>query len=230
MTSLVSDGLLYGEDIVVEVTVANASTDPVPNGSVSIGDETVELDEAGSATLTLDGEWLGTEEFTVSYVPGERGEEDGFSLLDVADPNFLANSLTIEAEVLSPEGEVAAGIRQVGDQVTAFGSGFTPNGDVQMTLFSDPIDLGIAQADENGDVEFTFAIPAGTPSGMHTLVMTDLQSGAEVRLPIMVAAGLVVTGLDVRQAGALGGLAGLMLVLGVILVSRRPLRETTILG
>lgn len=227
---VVDDGGLYSEEIAVEITVQNASgTDPVPNGTVTIAGQTLELDETGAATATLDGEWLGTEEFVASYTPGERGEEEGFILLDAAEPNFASSSVTLDAEVLSPEGEVAAGIRQVGDQVTAFGSGFTPNGDVQMTLFSDPVDLGIAQADANGDIEFTFSIPAGTPNGMHTLVMTDLQSGAEVRLPIMVAAGLVVTGVDSASVGALGTLATLLLIVGAALIARRR-REVISLG
>lgn len=230
IVAVVDDGGLFGEDIAVAITVQNASgTDPVPNGTVTIAGETLELDETGAATVTLDGEWLGTEEFVASYTPGERGEEEGFILLDAAEPNFASSSVTLQAEVLSPEGEVAAGIRQVGDQVTAFGSGFTPNGDVQMTLFSDPVDLGIAQADANGDIEFTFSIPAGTPNGMHTLVMTDLQSGAEVRLPIMVAAGLVVTGVDSASVGALGTLATLLMIVGAAFIARRR-REVISLG
>ncbi len=230
IVAVVDDGGLFGEEIAVEITVQNASgTDPVPNGTVTIAGQTLELDETGAATATLDGEWLGTEEFVAIYTPGERGEDEGFILLDAAEPNFAGSEVTIEAEVRSPEGEVAAGIRQVGDQVTAFGSGFTPNGDVQMTLFSDPVDLGIAQADANGDIEFTFSIPAGTPNGMHTLVMTDLQSGAEVRLPIMVAAGLVVTGVDSPSVGALGTLATLLLIVGAAFIARRR-REVISLG
>lgn len=230
IVAVVDDGGLYSEEIAVEITVQNASgTDPVPNGMVTIAGQTLELDETGAATATLDGEWLGTEEFVASYTPGERGEEEGFILLDAAEPNFAGSSVTIEAEVRGPEGEVAAGIRQVGDQVTAFGSGFTPNGDVQMTFFSDPVDLGIVQADANGDIEFTFSIPAGTPNGMHTLVMTDLQSGAEVRLPIMVAAGLVVTGVDSASVGALGTLATLLLIVGAAFIARRR-REVISLG
>lgn len=231
IVATVTDGKLYGEDIAVDITVTNASgTDPVPNGSVTIDGETIELDEAGTASATLDGEWLGVEQFTVSYVPGERGDEEGFVINELAEPNFVPSSAEIDAEVLTPSGEIASGIRQVGDQITAFGSGFTPNGDVQMTLFSDPVDLGIVRADANGDIEFTFSIPAGTPDGMHTLVMTDLQSGAEVRLPIMVTSGLVVTGLDTASVGALGALATLLLGLGGAIVARRGRREVLSLG
>jgi hypothetical protein len=61
--------------------------------------------------------------------------------------------------------------------VTATVPGFTPAELVDVSLHSDPIDLGDFTADADGSVTVTFTVPADLPPGPHDLVFTGLDSG-----------------------------------------------------
>jgi hypothetical protein len=63
-----------------------------------------------------------------------------------------------------------------GKTITVSGSGFLPDSDVTVVLHSDPVVLGVAHTDANGNFTATFALPAGVPAGEHTLIFTGLDA------------------------------------------------------
>jgi hypothetical protein len=124
-----------------------------------------------------------------------------------------------------------------GSSTDVSGAGFPPGQPVLTQLFSDPVTLGSAIADASGAVHLTVTIPASTPPGIHTLVLTGPGGvpRAEAPLtvsapaapvattttqpvigPFAVAAPLARTGIDARPAARL---ATLLVVLGGMLVA-----------
>jgi len=61
---------------------------------------------------------------------------------------------------------------------TVTGSGFAPGELVTATMFSDPYVIGTKPADAQGNVTFTWTLPAGTAAGTHTVVLSGQQSGS----------------------------------------------------
>ncbi len=62
-------------------------------------------------------------------------------------------------------------------------TGFAPGTDVQITLHSDPVDLGTATADDNGEVHQNITIPPGTATGQHSVTCSGLSaSGGSLTL------------------------------------------------
>ena len=83
-----------------------------------------------------------------------------------------------ECTLVDPEsGSVSPSTVTPGQVVTATVPGFSPGALVDVSLHSDPIDLGGFTADAEGDVTLTFTVPADLPPGPHDLVFTALDSG-----------------------------------------------------
>ena len=80
-------------------------------------------------------------------------------------------TFTVTVNDTTPEfsaiGEVVAGAAAV-----AAAGGWAAGAEVRATLHSDPVELGVAVADADGNVSFTFTIPADTPPGEHTIVLS----------------------------------------------------------
>src|SRR3712207_2394095 len=75
------------------------------------------------------------------------------------------------AGVASPDGGSATGdSTPLGRKVVKVLTGFKPHEVVTVTLHSTPQTLGTFTADANGTVTVEFTVPAGTPTGDHTLV------------------------------------------------------------
>jgi hypothetical protein len=74
-----------------------------------------------------------------------------------------------------------------GDEVTVTGDGFTPGETVEGTLFSDPVDLGSASADDEGNGALTFTVPE-VESGTHTVQLEGSESGRVVTATLTVSA------------------------------------------
>jgi hypothetical protein len=134
------------------------------------------------------------------------------------------------------ESQVRAGGTQ-----TVTGTGFTPGEWVHGVLHSDPIDLGMAQADAEGRVTFVVELPAGFQTGAHSVVLTGATSGrvatatftvaeaapAASVVPVAAPASpeLAYTGAEVGGV-LLGGLA-LVGAGGALAVAGRRRRATT---
>lgn len=108
---------------------------------------------------------------------------------------------------------------RVGEQLNVTLDDFTPNEDVWIGLFSDPVTIATAKADPRGVLSTAFAIPSGI-TGDHTLVIYGTESGNGVRIPVQLTAPtLPVTGPNTNGSpGVLSVLATLILTLGLTLV------------
>ena len=114
-----------------------------------------------------------------------------------------------------------------GQTVTFTGTGFTPGESVTGTVHSQPVNLGTVAADAQGNVSFTWNVPAGFAPGEHTVTLKGETSKRAVQATFTVVAapappqdGLASTGTS--TAGLWGG--SLILVLlgaGVVLGNRR---------
>ncbi len=59
------------------------------------------------------------------------------------------------------------------------GHNFKPNSRVFLKLYSDPIDLGTIELDDNGEAEFTLDIPGNVPAGYHMLHIYGINMAGE---------------------------------------------------
>lgn len=114
-------------------------------------------------------------------------------------------------------------LQQGGTQV-ATGHSFQPGETVSAVLRSTPISLGSATADENGDVTFTFEIPADFELGEHSVTLTGSFSGSvSETFTVISPPPLAITGSDGTIPLLMFGIAAL---LGGFIVLGRRRRET----
>lgn len=127
-----------------------------------------------------------------------------------------------------------------GGQLVVTASGFAPGEQVQATLHSDPVDLGISAASASGDYTLQVAIPAGFSAGLHHVSLLGLSSGNTAEIPFTVSAAVdtAASTVDTQTGGALANtgaqpsvslIAGVGLVLAgmlmfVLSLIRRPLQ------
>jgi hypothetical protein len=111
---------------------------------------------------------------------------------------------TPEQPVANPTIELSAAGIAAGDSLSMKGGGFWPNEDLEITLHSDPIELGFPSAGDSGAYFFTAHIPAGVAPGEHTIQVRGLESGAMVEAAVTVLTpGSPATG--VKDLAATGG-------------------------
>jgi hypothetical protein len=96
----------------------------------------------------------------------------------VTDPAKGTSAPTGCAEVRATAGAsmVTSPSLLPGQSETVQGDGFAPDEQVQATLYSTPIDLGIHTADAHGIVRFSFLVPQHLPVGEHHIVLLGLTS------------------------------------------------------
>jgi LPXTG-motif cell wall-anchored protein len=68
-----------------------------------------------------------------------------------------------------------------GEDLEVTGNGWKPDSSVDLTLNSDPVDLGSAEVDETGSFSKTVTIPADTPPGLHTITVTGVDPEGATR-------------------------------------------------
>jgi len=94
----------------------------------------------------------------------------------------LLNSLTPVTDIVS-DSTLGAG-----SSVTVLYTGFNANELVLMLMASNPVVIGSANADANGNVAITGIIPSSTTAGSHTLALYAPVSGFGAKQPISVTA------------------------------------------
>jgi hypothetical protein len=154
------DGVTWQDYAPFTFTVDGA---PTPTVTVTDGDlpTGLSMDETGKITGTPTT--AGTFAFTVTATNG-------------VDPaSSVAASITITAH---PEEVVESPSLAAGDTQTVHGTGFSAGDTVTAVLGATPVDLGTLTADEHGNVDLTFTVPAGTTTGQHTVTLTGAVSGA----------------------------------------------------
>jgi hypothetical protein len=128
--------------------------------------------------------------------------------------------------VASPDSGAATGDRSTpGQKVVKVLTGFKPGEVVTVTLHSTPQRVASATADASGTVRIEFTVPAGTPTGDHTLVYegnqgTYFQEAFAVTAASGTSADLAYTGADVALPLGLGA-GALALGGGLVLLARR---------
>jgi arabinogalactan endo-1,4-beta-galactosidase len=155
---------------------------------------------------------------------GSRSGQDevdaAAALLTTALAGLVANP------VPAPGVTVGASSVTAGGAVRVAGTGFAAGEQVQVVLHSDPVLLATWTADGSGAVAGTVVVPASTPAGTHTLVLTGVTSGRTASATVVVLASgeLAATGSSSRP---LAGLALLMIAAGAagVVVSVRANRR-----
>ena len=105
--------------------------------------------------------------------------EDGF---EYPAATLLVKALPSDAPTISVDDAALV----VNQKVTVSVSGFGGDEDLTAVLHSSPVTLGTMHTDLFGDASATFTIPAGTPAGTHTIVVTDA-AGGSVQVTITVS-------------------------------------------
>lgn len=90
---------------------------------------------------------------------------------------------------------------QQSQTVTFTGSGFQPGENVRGTVNSDPVDLGVVVADANGNVAFTWVVPADFALGEHTVTLAGETSLRTVQATFTVFAAAAVVGNNTNSNG-----------------------------
>ena len=121
-------------------------------------------------TVTFDGEQLELADIDPFEYPASVaqacGEAGGMSVVLVDYADSVTSGGTVEVEA----------------------SGFWPGEQVTVDLHSDPVQLATLTADANGTVSGSLVIPASTPPGDHTLVLTGVLSLLTTQIGVVVAA------------------------------------------
>lgn len=99
---------------------------------------------------------------------------------------------------------VATTVVTAGGTLTISGDGWLPGSTVSLTLLSDPVDLGTAAVDDDGEFSTAVTIPADTPPGDHTIRVAG--TGAD-GAPRTVDLTITVQGSGAGGAGAAEGAA-----------------------
>jgi titin len=113
-----------------------------------------------------------------------------------------------------------------GGKYTIIGSGYAPNTQVSVLIYSEPQILTTVMTDGGGSFTVEVTVPEGLALGEHTLVAAGLDPNGVMRyltLPITVTASgprLADTGADVT-APAVGGLAAVVVGAGLLVAARR---------
>ena len=169
---------------------------------------TLSASDATSGVATLEyrlnaGEWAAYGEPLSFGTVGSTLLE--YRSVDVAGNTSATGSLSVVVSGPdTPDASIALSASSVvaGDTVTVTGRGFGEGERVEMTLFSDPVFLGSADADSDGRFTATVRIPLTTPAGEHTVRAAGSTSGALAEKALTVQA--VPAGPGAPDAGAPG--------------------------
>ena len=77
---------------------------------------------------------------------------------------------------------VSTAVAAAGSSVRVTGSGFRASSQVEMTLHSDPVELGVAPVDLAGSFATTVAIPSSVPAGTHRLEVAGISADGQAVL------------------------------------------------
>ena len=153
---------------------------------------------------------------------------------EVKPTGVIRGSQANTAGVASPDGGSATGDNAApGRKVVKVLTGFQPKEVVTVTLHSTPQTVGTFTADDNGTVTVEFTVPAGTPTGEHTLVYEgSMGTYFQESFTVAAAAGtsnassssLAYTGADVALPLGLG-VGALALGGGLVFAARRRSAE-----
>jgi hypothetical protein len=153
--------------------VASSCEPEVPTGSADVVIDgataaTVALDEEGSLSWATDELAVGTHEIQVDY-PGDDGFAPGVSDTVTVTVNAAPTPAPGPSGAYG-DSSTAMTVTQ-GGTVTVRGQDWLADTSVSVTLRSEPVLLGNATAGADGTFTQSYAIPAATPAGAHTITL-----------------------------------------------------------
>lgn len=200
-----------------------------PEATVSIW-----LDELRLAEAPVDGEGALT---TPLLIPAATAAGERRVVVKDAAGTVLASApLTVTRTTVPvvPTVTVAVGTVQTGAAVGVQLRGFEPGALVQLWLQSDPVWVGEATVSAEGEAATSVTVPASTPAGARSIVVTDAEGAELARTPLVVTAapttgggggsggGLAATGADGMLWSSAALAALVLMTLGAVLWTRRP--------
>jgi MYXO-CTERM domain-containing protein len=105
---------------------------------------------------------------------------DGFTI------SLAASNSEGAIQDLTSDGRLIIGRQNL---ATFSGTGFSPNSEVKIWLFSTPVELGTVKTDSNGNFEGSLPLPSEIAVGEHTVQLNGLSKAGEER---SVSVGVVV--------------------------------------
>lgn len=179
-------------------TTTTATTEPAPTISTTTAAPVAQaaiprVSTTVAGTLATNPTSTTTTTTTTTTIPQSPNVEPGESSLSVnGEPVATTlerknNQLIISSErmnavisgrredgtpaVLDPDGNIRL---ETGDQLITEVSGFNPDSDVAVWVFSNPIKLGSATVASTGKATSTFTVPASVESGRHGVVLSGV--------------------------------------------------------
>ncbi|WP_243228577.1 immunoglobulin-like domain-containing protein [Microbacterium sp. CIAB417] len=228
VNSVVDEVTLVRDDVTApEITLPDSNEveqgtafDPL-DGVTATDDRDGDLTASIEVTGSVDVDALGAYElvYTVSDAAGNE--------------TSITRTVTVVPASVTPPAEQASvsvsGDLVQGGSIEIAGAGFTAGDAVNITVHSDPVDLGTFTVADDGTLTASWTIPADFAAGAHSIVVT-LADGSTVTAEFTVTAAAGAGGAsaegDLATTGAelplaIGGLALALLVTGGVLVARR---------
>jgi hypothetical protein len=168
---------------------------PIPTSSTASTSSTSSTTSttAGATTSTTAGA-------TTSTVAGSTT-----STSTTLGPNDTTGTLTVRPTTIVQ-----------GGTFTVSGTGFAPNVDVAVTLFSDPISLGTIRSTSNGAIQATMSMPANAPAGAHKMEAVGVNAAGGKNI---LSANVQVTATGTGNIARTGNTTDLLLPIGIAVVS-----------
>jgi hypothetical protein len=193
---------------VATTTVVDAippATEPTPSDGGSMtgkgekaGDTVVVVDKDGveRCTTVVDDNLVWTCTLDPAATEGDK--------MDVVEIDEALNEIIRPWRIGIPRLTVAKKSLLAGDKQSVTGENFQPGELVKAVMRSDPLAVGEAEADDEGQVTFSWTIPAGAALGAHEVELSGPLSGS-VTTPFEVVAP---EPLPFTGAGGVMGLGG----------------------
>jgi hypothetical protein len=152
-------------------------------GTGEIGARVVVTAEDGTRLCSVVVSTSGTWACALAPLAGE-GE-----LVAVEHTDSAGNSAELQWRIGVPRVAITVASVARGGTQTAVGVNFQPGEPVEAVVYSDPQAVGTANADADGRVEFSWAVPLAAEVGDHLVVFTGAVSGAFQESFAVVAGG-----------------------------------------
>ncbi|MET0628044.1 MAG: HtaA domain-containing protein [Acidimicrobiia bacterium] len=193
----------------------------------------VDLDLSGITPVVV-GTSLVWQNVSSKLASGGAPAFDGFYTTGTPfDPATFAITFQDVPDGNSPTGPKLASLNKTtvahGESLTVTADGFTPGEQVEVWVHSDPIFIGAARADGNGNVVYTFTVTTAVPVGTHHVEVRGISSShAQLsgEFSVTGARTLAFTGSNGSSAN-LALLGGVMVILGAgaLLAAHRQRRR-----
>ncbi|WP_082013768.1 phosphatase PAP2 family protein [Microbacterium hominis] len=233
----VENGALHLVNTTPAAAVMSAGTPTISGSPVAGQTLTVAPGDWAPAPVALSYQWLrGATPIagatTAAYTAGfaDVGQTLSVEVTGTKDGYAPQTRVATASGVVTALVTLGSGSVTAGGNLTVTGAGFQPGETVTIELHSTPVRLGTAVASATGTISATVTVPAGTPAGAHTIVLSGASSGVTAATPITVTAASSTGALATTGSSTLPVLvallaAGVFVLAGLMLMARRRMRR-----